>query len=159
MYNNETSYIINDYEQIQHYHAGVYHPEASYVDLCNPAHLPQFQGYVIHNVFGQPVYHHMPLPAAVQEVPSTPLDLQLVLDEEHSDHTEVSTHHLQQYIEVKEDPMVIATIKDDPNPFDYIKKEDKNSNSPTRSLPKQSTTILKVTIPFNGTLLCYLFYS
>lgn len=142
MYNNETSYIINDYEHMQQYHAAVYHPEANYVDL---AHLPQFQGYVMHNVFGQPVYHHMPQPApAVQEVPSTPLDLQLVLDEESSDHMEVAVPRLQQYVEVKQEPMVVATIKEEPNPFDYIKTEDKNANTPTRSLPKQSTMILKV---------------
>jgi hypothetical protein len=153
MYNNETSYIINDYEHVHQYHAAVFHPEANYVDLCAQAHLPQFQGYVMHNVFGQPVYHHMQHPTpAVQEVPSTPLDLQLVFDEEHSDHMEVAVPRAQHYVEVKHEPMVVAVSKEEPNPFDYIKKEeDKNSNTPTRSLPKQSTMILKAWLYENAT--------
>lgn len=160
MYNNETSYIINDYEHMQQYHAAVYHPEASYADLCAQGNQPQFQGYVMHNVFGQPVYHHMQHPAAsVQEVPSTPLDLQLVLDEEHSDHMEVSIPRQQHYSEIKQESMVIATIKEEPNPFDYIKSEDKNSNTPTRSLPKQSTMILKVTITRRNIFLIYFIHE
>lgn len=160
MYNNETSYIINDYEHLHQYHAAAYHPEANYVDLCAQAHLPQFQGYFMHNVFGQPVYHHMQHPApAVQEVPSTPLDLQLVLDEENSDHMEVAVPRAHHFVQVKHETLVVAAIKEEPNPFDYIKKEsdEKSSGSgPTRSLPKHSTMILKVTIA--GILSRY-FYS
>jgi hypothetical protein len=150
MYNNETSYIITD--SYEHYHA--YQPEHNYNEMCGQVHLPQFTGYVMHNIFGQPVYHPVAHHAApVQEIPSTPLDLQLVLDEEQVEHMEVAIPRSHQFAEIKEEHRSFENYKQESNPFDYIKKEDKNSSAPTRSLPKQATMILKVRVSVTHVLL------